>query len=226
MPQKSGRKLPSDRNNNETIHRISEDDNLEGNKRRRTEVATIDNICNIETENRDNINGDDDNSDNDNDLSLLEDLEQHFNNHVPIIQHHSSEDSEFKNKPSNDTSSLVISPNNQIVDLESEALLQQVIEIQDDEDEDETNIKTTIQDNKPVKYKSAAQYICPICFDPPYAALVTLCGHVFCTECLFHMINSSRSYKKCGQCALCRKDIKLKDVRMVILKMKRVLKDV
>ncbi|SCU97946.1 LADA_0H09494g1_1 [Lachancea dasiensis] len=74
------------------------------------------------------------------------------------------------------------------------------------------------------EHKRACDYKCPICFEPPEAALFTPCGHIFCTECLFQMLNSTRTNRKAGQCALCRRDVKLKEVRLLILRKKRIPK--
>ncbi|SCW00093.1 LAFE_0B09296g1_1 [Lachancea fermentati] len=106
-------------------------------------------------------------------------------------------------------------------DSDAEARLQQVVEISDEEPADELQEKIV----RPSEHKRASDYKCPICFDPPEAALVTPCGHVFCTECLFQMVNSSRGYRRAGHCALCRKEVKFKDVRMIIMRKKRVLKN-
>ena len=118
-----------------------------------------------------------------------------------------------------------------IVDLE--AAEQQVIEITDDEEEEEekeneegngTTGKET-SGSAPVQFKAARDYRCPICFDPPDTALITPCGHIFCCDCLFQMVNSSRTQRHSGHCALCRKDVPLRSVRMVILRKKRVKKE-
>lgn len=99
---------------------------------------------------------------------------------------------------------------------------EQVVEISDDEEEDRT-AKQSIAERKPAsQYKPVRDYRCPICFDPPDTAIMTMCGHVFCCACLFQMVNSSRTHRKNGQCALCRSDVKLRDLRMLILRKKRV----
>ncbi|CUS21520.1 LAQU0S03e04456g1_1 [Lachancea quebecensis] len=97
---------------------------------------------------------------------------------------------------------------------DSDTRLQQVVEISDDE---------APRSPRP-EHKRALDYRCPICFDPPEAALVTPCGHVFCTECLFQMVNSSRGQRSAGHCALCRRDVRFKDVRLVIMRKKRIRK--
>ncbi|CAR22052.1 RING-type domain-containing protein [Lachancea thermotolerans] len=99
-------------------------------------------------------------------------------------------------------------------DSDSDARLQQVVEISDDE---------APRSPRP-EHKRALDYRCPICFDPPEAALVTPCGHVFCTECLFQMVNSSRGQRSAGHCALCRRDVRFKDVRLIIMRKKRIRK--
>ncbi|CAI1959140.1 hypothetical protein SEUBUCD646_0E02030 [Saccharomyces eubayanus] len=101
------------------------------------------------------------------------------------------------------------------IDLDAEE--QQVLEISDKDFQDENK-------TPPKEYGAAKDYRCPICFDPPETALMTLCGHVFCCSCLFQMVNSSRTCRQFGHCALCRSKVYLKDVRMIILRKKQVKK--
>ncbi|CAI4061377.1 hypothetical protein SUVZ_05G1970 [Saccharomyces uvarum] len=110
----------------------------------------------------------------------------------------------------------------QTVDLTAEAIdldaeEQQVLEISDEDFQDENK-------TPPKEYGAAKDYRCPICFDPPETAIMTLCGHVFCCSCLFQMVNSSRTCRQFGHCALCRSKVYLKDVRMIILRKKQVKK--
>lgn len=42
---------------------------------------------------------------------------------------------------------------------------------------------------------------CPICLDPLVRASVTLCGHVYCTECILNVVKSTK------QCPICRKKL-------------------
>ncbi|AET40986.1 SUMO-targeted ubiquitin ligase complex subunit SLX8 Ecym_7137 [Eremothecium cymbalariae DBVPG len=109
------------------------------------------------------------------------------------------------------------------IDVEEEAKLQQVVKIPDEQEQD--LISGNQKGSSPVEHMKASDYRCPICFDPPEAALMTPCGHVYCTVCLFQMVNSSRGYRRNGQCALCRKDVKLKEVGLIILRKKRVKKE-
>ncbi|SMN18236.1 similar to Saccharomyces cerevisiae YER116C SLX8 Subunit of the Slx5-Slx8 SUMO-targeted ubiquitin ligase (STUbL) complex [Maudiozyma saulgeensis] len=102
--------------------------------------------------------------------------------------------------------------------IDDEATEQQVVEISDEELEKEIESKAAS------KYKAARDYQCPICFDPPDTALITRCGHVFCCDCLFHMVNSSRTNRSSGHCALCRSNVKFNDVKLVIMRKKRVKK--
>lgn len=108
----------------------------------------------------------------------------------------------------------ILGGSNSNSDLENEAKSQQVVEISDDE---------AVASPRP-QHKRALDYKCPICFEPPEAALVTPCGHVFCTECLFQMVNSSRGQSRAGHCALCRRGVHFRDVRLIILRKKRVRK--
>ncbi|CAI4038588.1 hypothetical protein SMKI_05G1990 [Saccharomyces mikatae IFO 1815] len=101
------------------------------------------------------------------------------------------------------------------IDLDAEE--QQVLVISDDDFQEEAK-----EDSK--EYGAAKDYRCPICFEPPETALMTLCGHVFCCSCLFQMVNSSRTCRQFGHCALCRSKVYLKDVRLIILRKKQVKK--
>lgn len=105
------------------------------------------------------------------------------------------------------------------IHLEAEAIEQQVVEIPPEEAEDPQENSTT-----PVIHKAVRDYRCPICFEPPETAVMTPCGHIFCVACLFQMVNSSRGYRKNGHCALCRSDVKFRDIKMVVLRKKRVSK--
>lgn len=103
------------------------------------------------------------------------------------------------------------------IDLEDEAAEQQVVDVPPDENEEDAS-------PKPPANKAVRNYLCPICFDPPDTAVMTPCGHIFCVACLFQMVNSSRSHRKSGNCALCRSEVKLRDIRLVVLRKKRVRK--
>ncbi|SCU87145.1 LAMI_0D04918g1_1 [Lachancea mirantina] len=104
----------------------------------------------------------------------------------------------------------------------------EVVEISDEEQDsaqapanEPVDTETRVQRTQ---IRRALDYRCPICFEPPDTALVTSCGHVFCAECVFQMVNSSRGHRKSGKCALCRKDVRLNDLRLTILRKKRVRK--
>lgn len=100
----------------------------------------------------------------------------------------------------------------EMIDLEAEVLEEQAV--------DTVNERSV----SPTAQKAVRDYLCPICFDPPENSVITPCGHTFCASCLFQMVNSSRTPRKSGQCALCRHDVGLRDIKMVILKKKRVRK--
>lgn len=105
-----------------------------------------------------------------------------------------------------------------VLSEEEQIRAQQVIEIEDDEQPKDVS-------EMPIEFKRASEYVCPICMEPPEASLMTNCGHIFCTTCLYGMVNSSRGHgRRNGICALCRKDVRLQDVRMIILKKKRIKK--
>lgn len=105
------------------------------------------------------------------------------------------------------------------IDLETELIEQQVVEVPESELPDEASAAT------PIVHKPVRDYRCPICFEPPDTAVMTPCGHIFCVACLFQMVNSSRTHRRSGHCALCRSEVKLRDIRMVVLRKKRVQKE-
>ncbi|SCU83701.1 LAFA_0D05116g1_1 [Lachancea sp. 'fantastica'] len=74
-------------------------------------------------------------------------------------------------------------------------------------------------------HRRARDYKCPICFESPEVALYTPCGHIFCIECIFEMINSVKANRKVGQCALCRRDVSLGKIKLLKLRKKRIPKD-
>ncbi|CDO94404.1 unnamed protein product [Kluyveromyces dobzhanskii CBS 2104] len=111
-----------------------------------------------------------------------------------------------------------------ILTEEEQIKAQQVIEI-DDEDEAEGHKGGKDLSETPLETKKAADYVCPICMEPPEAALVTKCGHVFCTPCLYGMVNSSKGNgRRNGLCALCRENVKLQDLRLIIMRKSRIRK--
>ena len=43
--------------------------------------------------------------------------------------------------------------------------------------------------------------MCPICLDPPLAAKITKCGHVYCSPCILHYLSlGSRAWSRCPLC--------------------------
>ncbi|QLL31582.1 hypothetical protein HG536_0B04460 [Torulaspora globosa] len=101
------------------------------------------------------------------------------------------------------------------IDLEAEIEEQQAVEEITDEPEPSSATKV---------YKAVRDYQCPICLEPPENASIAPCGHIFCVACLFRMVNNSRGQRKTGLCALCRKEIQFRQVKIVILRKKRVRK--
>ncbi|CCE65204.1 hypothetical protein TPHA_0K00700 [Tetrapisispora phaffii CBS 4417] len=117
------------------------------------------------------------------------------------------------------------------IDLEDIEHLQKAIELSDDGYSDEGSDSEELKENRKAnaekvkEHKPVRDYKCPICMDPPTAAVITNCGHIFCNDCLFPMINSSKKNARSdGICALCRCNVKCKDLRLVILKKKIVPK--
>lgn len=146
---------------------------------------------------------------------------------VPPAQAHSNQDDNIIVIPTQDPSTLNTkkdnSPNTKhnipTIDLVDEE--QQVVEILDDE-EDDLELKKSKK--PPESYKPVKDYKCPICFEPPEMAMMTQCGHVFCCDCLFQMVNNSNPNRNLhnvnmGLCALCRSKVDLRSV--VLIRMKK-----
>lgn len=125
--------------------------------------------------------------------------------------------------PTQDPSTLNTAPSPQdipTIDLDAEE--QQVVEILDDE-EDDFELKKSKK--SPESYKPVREYKCPICFESPDMAMITGCGHVFCLDCLFQMVNNSNPNRNSensniGLCALCRSKVDLKKITLLRMKKK------
>ncbi|EUC59520.1 zinc finger, C3HC4 type (RING finger) protein [Rhizoctonia solani AG-3 Rhs1AP] len=48
-----------------------------------------------------------------------------------------------------------------------------------------------------------SEYMCPICYSPPRSAIVTLCGHILCGQCL-HGATTTRQTAVRPLCPVCR----------------------
>lgn len=111
-----------------------------------------------------------------------------------------------------------------VIDLDAEE--QHVVEILDDEEDDKELRKSK---KPPESYKPIKEYKCPICFESPDMAMITECGHVFCLDCLFQMVNNSNPNRhtqnsNIGLCALCRSKVDLKKITLLRLRKKFIPK--
>lgn len=194
------------------------------------------------------------NNDNDNEHFNLNDAFNNPSPGTPPAEYSSTNDIDFhdpnthihsnNNSNSNDPNEIVIIPTQDpsimsyrstsystpTIDLDKEEQLQQVVEILDDEDDER---ELTKSQKPPETYKPIKEYLCPICFEPPDIAMVTTCGHVFCCDCLFQMVNNSNpsrnpnntSNAMSGLCALCRSKVDLRHVVMMKLRKKNTTID-
>lgn len=64
------------------------------------------------------------------------------------------------------------------------------------------------------KHTASTQTTCPICLEPPIAAKITRCGHIYCWTCMLHYL--SLSDEKCRQCPICFEFVYEKDLRSVV----------
>ncbi|KAM9392721.1 E3 ubiquitin-protein ligase RNF10 isoform 2-T2 [Pholidichthys leucotaenia] len=55
---------------------------------------------------------------------------------------------------------------------------------------------------------------CPICLDPPVAARITRCGHIFCWPCMLHYL--SLSDKSWSKCPICNEAVDKADLKSVV----------
>mmetsp|Transcript_12681 Transcript_12681/g.24402 ORF Transcript_12681/g.24402 Transcript_12681/m.24402 type:complete len:441 (+) Transcript_12681:57-1379(+) len=55
--------------------------------------------------------------------------------------------------------------------------------------------------------------MCPICLDPPVAAKMTKCGHIFCTTCMLRYLDLSPN--RWGRCPLCFESVYCKALKSV-----------
>lgn len=58
---------------------------------------------------------------------------------------------------------------------------------------------------------------CPICLDPPIAAKITRCGHIYCWTCMLHYL--SLNDERSRQCPICFEPIMESDLRSVVPKL-------
>ncbi|KAI1320290.1 hypothetical protein EDD11_001505 [Mortierella claussenii] len=56
---------------------------------------------------------------------------------------------------------------------------------------------------------------CPICLQPPVAARITKCGHVYCFPCILHYLALSETSKAWRKCPICWDAIYEKDLKSV-----------
>lgn len=106
-----------------------------------------------------------------------------------------------------------------------------VISISSDDDDDDVEVlefrkqtEELIAQAPPKVVKKLSDAECPICFDSITAATATLCGHVYCLECLQQSLSASsargqtRGRRGVGLCPMCRKTAAFKD--SIVLRLK------
>ncbi|KAK3839587.1 MAG: hypothetical protein JOS17DRAFT_679194, partial [Linnemannia elongata] len=81
----------------------------------------------------------------------------------------------------------------------------------------------TMDADAPVQWEDIEQVLiavpqsCPICLQPPVAARITKCGHVYCFSCVLRYLSlneSNKAWRKCPICwdAIYEKDLKSKEI--------------
>lgn len=86
-------------------------------------------------------------------------------------------------------------------------------------DDDIIEIIDIADDEQPAS-APLVDFKCPICMDTPESLVVTECGHLYCENCVFHALRSSRnSTKTSGQCSICRKTVKYSNVKYLEMRL-------
>ncbi|KAF9107535.1 hypothetical protein BGX29_006059 [Mortierella sp. GBA35] len=79
----------------------------------------------------------------------------------------------------------------------------------------------TMDADAPVQWEDIEQVLiavpqsCPICLQPPVAARVTKCGHVYCFSCVLRYLSLNESNKAWRKCPICWDAIYEKDLKSV-----------
>ncbi|QLQ79095.1 hypothetical protein HG537_0B04430 [Torulaspora globosa] len=194
--------------------RLREEEDSEEDSEISTEEQEVDSQSDTSVEvisERGRVGHDIDEDDEDDYRYLMEPLNEAKEEEVGELKNSSEETTDVEIRPRNVTGLSEMEP----IDLEAEIEEQQAVE----EILDEPEISRVGKIYKPVR-----DYQCPICFEPPENACIAPCGHIFCVSCLFRMVNNSKAQRKIGLCALCRKEVQFRQVKIVILRKKRVHK--
>lgn len=70
--------------------------------------------------------------------------------------------------------------------------------------------------------KSFSHVTCCICLDQPDILVVTPCGHVYCNDCVLRALSSTpRSTPTNGECSICKRRVKYKDIIYLEMKLKQ-----
>lgn len=79
----------------------------------------------------------------------------------------------------------------------------------------------TMDADAPVQWEDIEQVLiavpqsCPICLQPPVAARITKCGHVYCFSCVLRYLSLNESNKAWRKCPICWDAIYEKDLKSV-----------
>ena len=79
----------------------------------------------------------------------------------------------------------------------------------------------TMDADAPVRWEDIEQVLiavpqsCPICLQPPVAARITKCGHVYCFSCVLRYLSLNESNKAWRKCPICWDAIYEKDLKSV-----------
>jgi len=125
--------------------------------------------------------------------------------------------------------------NVEVVDVDDELREYYVISEDDnEEDEDETNntdkeqsasqrtVQEQLEDTSRQNNSNLHSVHCAVCFDSPEQTYILPCGHVYCGDCAFKALSSTKqSNRTGGPCSLCRAYTPYKKVTVGIFKKKR-----
>ncbi|KAH3683035.1 hypothetical protein WICPIJ_006004 [Wickerhamomyces pijperi] len=133
-------------------------------------------------------------------------------------------------------------PISEVVNLEDENDIEEeegevlVISSEEEEDTDDDDLEEALQtglgkrmsikdqlaNNKPTNISKLASAQCSICLEPPTVAVFLTCGHIFCSQCAFKALSTTKqSTKEKGPCPLCRHETSYKKITMSIFKKKK-----
>ncbi|CCH46975.1 DNA repair protein [Wickerhamomyces ciferrii] len=209
---------------------LRQNDSL-ANKRQRTEDNHI-----VEPEDDDDIPYTHNNSRSTTPLSDLSDISQ--DNDIQITREVASETPARNQTPATAPIEVQSQPSfNQntpapqdVIDVDDDDDLQEYYIISDDDDDSKDKDKDTQQKTVEEQLREASRNEnstlkdahCAVCFDSPENTYILPCGHIYCGDCVFKALSSTKQSNKAGgPCSLCRSFTPYKRATLGIFKKKK-----